>query len=94
VQVVFLRRARADLDRLRQFLAPHSEQLSQRAIDTLFAAAGSLHDLPERGRPAARPGYRNWSYRSVAALTLSDTASTISETRSWSFAFGMDANID
>jgi plasmid stabilization system protein ParE len=27
-------------------------------VDTLFAAARSLADLPERGRPAARPGYR------------------------------------
>ncbi|HKS60931.1 MAG TPA: type II toxin-antitoxin system RelE/ParE family toxin [Xanthobacteraceae bacterium] len=58
MQVVFLTRARADLDRLRQFLAPHGEQLSQRAVDTLFAAARSLRDLPERGRPAAKPGYR------------------------------------
>jgi plasmid stabilization system protein ParE len=58
VQVVFLTRARADLVRLRQFLEPHGEPLSQRAVDTLFAAAHSLRDLPERGRPAARPGYR------------------------------------
>jgi plasmid stabilization system protein ParE len=27
-------------------------------MDTLFAAARSLGDQPERGRPAARPGYR------------------------------------
>lgn len=58
VQVVFLTRARADLDRLRQFLAPHGAELTQRAVDSLFTAARSLRDLPERGRPAARPGYR------------------------------------
>jgi plasmid stabilization system protein ParE len=58
VQVVFLTRARADLVRLRQFLEPHGEALSQRAVDTLFSAASSLCDLPERGRPATRPGYR------------------------------------
>jgi plasmid stabilization system protein ParE len=58
VQVVFLSRARADLDRLRQFLQPHGEALSQRAVDTLFGAASSLSDLPERGRPAAKLGFR------------------------------------
>jgi plasmid stabilization system protein ParE len=58
VQIVFLTRARADLDRLRNFLAPHGNELSTRAVDTLFAAAYSLADQPERGRPAARPGYR------------------------------------
>jgi len=58
VQIVFLSRARADLDRLRNFLAPHGASLSARAVDTLFAAAYSLADQPERGRPAARIGYR------------------------------------
>jgi len=46
------------LERLRRFLAPHGAALSERAIDTLFAAARSLSDQPERGRPAARLGYR------------------------------------
>jgi plasmid stabilization system protein ParE len=58
VQIVFLSRARADLDRLRNFLAPHGESLSTRAVDTLFAAAHSLANHPERGRPGARAGYR------------------------------------
>jgi plasmid stabilization system protein ParE len=58
VQIVFLNRARADLDRLRKFLTPHGDSLSTRAVDGLFAAAYSLADQPERGRPAARPGYR------------------------------------
>jgi plasmid stabilization system protein ParE len=58
MQVVFLRRARADLLRLRQFLEPHGEALAARAYDTLFAAARSLADLPERGHPATRAGYR------------------------------------
>jgi plasmid stabilization system protein ParE len=58
VQVVFLRRACADLLRLRQFLEPHGEVPAARAYATLFAAAHSLADLPERGHPAARPGYR------------------------------------
>jgi plasmid stabilization system protein ParE len=53
-----LKRARADLDRLRQFLESHDEGLSRRAVDILFAAAHSLADLAERGRPAAKPGYR------------------------------------
>ena len=58
MQVVFLARARSDLERLRRFLAPHGAPLSERAIDTVFAAASSLAELPERGRPAVRPGYR------------------------------------
>jgi plasmid stabilization system protein ParE len=44
--------------RLRRFLEPYGVPLSQRAIDTLFAAARSLADQPDRGRPAARLGYR------------------------------------
>jgi plasmid stabilization system protein ParE len=58
VQVVFLTRARADFLRLRQFLEPHGELVAKRAVDTLFTAARSLADLPERGRPAVRPPYR------------------------------------
>lgn len=58
MQIVFLTRARADFDRLRQFLAAHDEVLAQRAIDLLFTAAHSLAEMPERGRPAARAGYR------------------------------------
>ena len=58
MQVVFLRRARADLLRLRQFLEPHGDALAQRSYDTLFSAARSLAEMPERGHPAARPGYR------------------------------------
>jgi plasmid stabilization system protein ParE/predicted transcriptional regulator len=51
-------KSRADLDRLRNFLAPHGDSLSTRAVDTLFAAAYSLAEHPERGRPSARAGYR------------------------------------
>jgi plasmid stabilization system protein ParE len=58
VQTVFLSRARADLDRLRNFLAPQGQPLSARAADTLFAAAYSLADNPERACPAMRAGYR------------------------------------
>ncbi len=32
--------------------------MSGRAVDTLFAGANYLRDLPERGRPADKPGYR------------------------------------
>jgi len=46
------------MGRLRRFLEPHGAALSESAIDTLFVAARSLADQPERGRPAARPGYR------------------------------------
>jgi plasmid stabilization system protein ParE len=58
MQVVFLTRARNDLDRLRRFLMPHGDSLSERAVEALFAATYSLADQSERGRPAARPGYR------------------------------------
>jgi plasmid stabilization system protein ParE len=46
------------MERLRRFLEPHGIPLSQRVVDTLFAAARSLADQPDRGRPAARLGYR------------------------------------
>jgi plasmid stabilization system protein ParE len=58
VQVLFLERARADLSRLRKFLEPHGEAIANRAFETLFAAAQSLEDMPERGHPAARVPYR------------------------------------
>ena len=57
MRVVYLKRARADMIRLRQFLEPHGPA-AERAYDTLFTAARSLSDMPERGRPAARPNYR------------------------------------
>ena len=46
------------MERLRRFLEPHGASLSERVVETLFAAARSLADQPDRGRPAARPGYR------------------------------------
>jgi plasmid stabilization system protein ParE len=49
VQVVFLKRARADLIRLRAFLEPHGDPLAERAFDLLFTAALSLAEMPERG---------------------------------------------
>jgi plasmid stabilization system protein ParE len=58
VRVLFLKRARTDLLRLREFLEPHGEALAARAFDALFAAALSLEEMPERGHPAARPPYR------------------------------------
>jgi plasmid stabilization system protein ParE len=58
VQIVFLSRARAALIGSANFLAPQGASLSARAVDTLFAAAYSLADQPERGRPAARIGDR------------------------------------
>jgi plasmid stabilization system protein ParE len=58
VQVVFLKRARTDLIRLRRFLEPHGEPLAVRAFDLLFTAAQSLADMPDRGNPAIRPPYR------------------------------------
>lgn len=58
MQVVFLKRARDDLLRLRQFLEPHGDALAERSCDTLFSAARSLSEMPERGHPAARAGYR------------------------------------
>jgi plasmid stabilization system protein ParE len=58
VQVIFLKRARSDFDRLRQFLTPHGGLLAERAVDALFSACYSLADQPERGRPAVPLGYR------------------------------------
>jgi plasmid stabilization system protein ParE len=58
VKVVFAKRARADLLRLRAFLEPQGEALAGRAFDLLFTAAQSLSEMPERGYPAVRPPYR------------------------------------
>jgi plasmid stabilization system protein ParE len=58
VQVLFLKRAQADVIRLRQFLEPHGDNLARRVVQTLVRAAHSLETFPDRGRPAAREGYR------------------------------------
>ena len=58
VKVEFLKRARADLIRLRTFLEPFGEPLAARAFDLLFAAALSFAEMPERGHPAVRTPYR------------------------------------
>lgn len=55
MRVLCLKRARADLFRLRAFLEPHGEELAMRAFDTLFAAAQSLESMSERGHPVISP---------------------------------------
>ena len=47
----WLPEARDDLARLHGFIAAHSPDAAARAIETLIAAAGSLLDFPEKGRP-------------------------------------------
>ncbi len=50
-RVRWLKEARQDLERLHTFIAVHSPNAANRAIQTLIQAAGSLADFPERGRP-------------------------------------------
>ncbi|MFK7732970.1 MAG: type II toxin-antitoxin system RelE/ParE family toxin [Pseudomonadales bacterium] len=58
-QVRWLRAAQHDLQRLYDFVFPHSPDAATRAINTLVDAAGSLSDFPEKGRPwDAEPGFR------------------------------------
>ena len=50
-QVRWLPEAMSDLKRLYEFINPHSADAAARAVNTLLAAAGSLADFPEKGRP-------------------------------------------
>ncbi len=58
----WLPEARDDLERLHEFIAPHSEDAAARAIQTLVGAAGTLIDFPEKGRPwPVDPSFRELS---------------------------------
>lgn len=43
--------AKTDLERLYTFIAEHSADAAQRAMNTLVNAADMLADYPEKGRP-------------------------------------------
>jgi plasmid stabilization system protein ParE len=71
MRVVFLRRARADLTRLRKFLEPHGEALAARTYDLLFEAARSLAEYPERGQPRlGRPTGSSSCHWAAAAMSF------------------------
>jgi len=42
-----------DLERLHDFIAAHSANAAQNAIETIFSAVTTLCDFPEAGRPRA-----------------------------------------
>lgn len=64
MRIRWLPEAIDDLQRLHDFIAPHSEQAANNAIQTLLAAAKSLTDFPEKGRPwGYEPGFRELSVR-------------------------------
>jgi plasmid stabilization system protein ParE len=50
IQLLWLPEAKLDLQRLYDFIAPHSEDAATRAIETLIEAAGTLQDFPQKGR--------------------------------------------
>lgn len=53
-----------DLQRLHDFIYPHSEPAAEKAIATLLAAAKTLTDFPEKGRPWGRePGFHELTVR-------------------------------
>jgi plasmid stabilization system protein ParE len=49
------RRAFADIEDFRRFLAKHSPLAAKRAVETIEHAANQLAEFPERGRPAEGP---------------------------------------
>lgn len=50
-RIVWLPEARDDLQRLFDFIEPHSRDAATRAINTLIDSAETLRDFPEKGRP-------------------------------------------
>ncbi|MCG8492871.1 MAG: type II toxin-antitoxin system RelE/ParE family toxin [Sneathiellales bacterium] len=62
-QINWLPEARDDLERLYDFLQPHSKTAAQKAIMTLIQAVDTLKDFPEKGRPW--PADRNFRELSV-----------------------------
>lgn len=60
----WLPEARDDLQRLHDFIAPHSEIAASKAIATLLGAAKSLTEFPEKGRHwGHEPGFRELQVR-------------------------------
>ena len=60
----WLPEARDDLQRLHDFIAPHSEKAAGKAVSRLLQAAKSLTEHPEKGRPwGHEPGIRELPVR-------------------------------
>ncbi|MGH1353601.1 MAG: type II toxin-antitoxin system RelE/ParE family toxin [Thalassovita sp.] len=49
--LIWLPEAREDLQRLFDFIEPHSPDAAARAVNTLVTSAETLRDFPQRGRP-------------------------------------------
>ena len=57
--IVWLPEAKDDLQRLFEFIQPHSLDAAVRAIDTLINAAETLKQFPDKGRPwSVAPEFR------------------------------------
>lgn len=64
MQIRWLPEALNDLQRLHDFIAPHSVHAASNALEVLLTAAKSLTDFPEKGRPwGHEPGFRELSVR-------------------------------
>ena len=49
--LVWLPAARDDLQRLYEFIEPHSPEAAARAVNSLITSAETLRDFPQKGRP-------------------------------------------
>jgi plasmid stabilization system protein ParE len=58
VKLIVSRWAAADIERLRVFLENKNRAAAERAVVILSRAIQSLGNLPDRGRPAGKPGIR------------------------------------
>jgi plasmid stabilization system protein ParE len=61
-RVIWTRNARTDLSRLRDFLAPKSEESAARAVQAIRNGLRTLRAAPEAGTavPWLPEGYREW----------------------------------
>lgn len=50
-ELIWLPDAKADLQRLYDFIEPHSSSAAARAIQTMIATADTLREFPHKGRP-------------------------------------------
>lgn len=51
VDLIWLPEARDDLQRLYEFIEPHSQDAAARAVNTLVSSVETLRDFPQKGRP-------------------------------------------
>ena len=88
MKIVVSARAVADLERLREFLAPKNAEASQDAVDALISSIAGLSSFPERYPAIDQRGTRSMFVRFgkdgyIVYYNVSQTRQTVVVLRIW-----------